>query len=194
MQFKSLTKIVCLLSAAAVSSGSLLASERGLPVCSCASETADWNFPSEASQLLKEIRSAAHQLTSNAENLKSFGPGGVSWQRHADELMQIREQVNAVGERIQRLQAIRHVIAPWQREAVDSLTPMAVTLASRTEAAIGHLNDNRTYLWSETYQDHLKTLASRAGQMKTSVGLHLELAETQDKVEALRGSVASLGS
>ena len=194
MQFKSLTKIVCLLSVAAMSGGSLFAAERGVPVRGCASETSDWNFPSEASQLLKEIRSATYRLTANAENLKSFGPGGVGWQGHANELTQIREQVNTVGERIQRLQAIRHVIAPWQREAVDSVTPVAVTLASHTQAAIEYLNDNRNYLWSETYQDHLKTMASRAGELKKSVGLHLELAETLEKIEGLRGSVASLGS
>lgn len=56
------------------------------------------------------------------------------------------------------------------------------------------LRTHRNHLWSETYQDHLKTLAFQAGRMDQSVGVHLELAETQDKLEALRDKVASIGS
>jgi hypothetical protein len=82
----------------------------------------------------------------------------------------------------------------FSRRGVDSVMPMANAVASRTEAAIRHLNDNRNHLWSEAYQDHLKTLASEAGRMKQSVGVHLELAETQDKLEALRDKAASIGS
>lgn len=194
MPFKSLTKIMCVLTLTAIPGGSLLAAGSAGPLCTCVSETADWNFPSEASQLLEEIRSASHRLTDNTANLKSFGRGGMSWQSHAGELMLIKEQINSVGERIQRLQAIRHVVAPWQQEAIDSVRPIALILAARAEAAIRHLNENQTYLWSETYQDHLTTLTTRAGQMKKSVTLHLELAETQEKLEALRTRVASIGS
>jgi hypothetical protein len=194
MQLNNLTRIMSILAVAATSGGSLANAAPAVSACNCASETADWNFHSEASQLLKEIRSSAHRLTDNAENLRAFRPGGVSWQGHANELMLAREQVNAVGERIQRLQAIRHVLLPWQQEAVDSVTLRATDVASRTEAAIRHLNDNRNQLWSETYQDHLKTLASQASLMKHSVGVHIELAETQDKLEALRDKAVSIGS
>jgi len=194
MQFRNLTKMVCVLTAVTLSGGSLLAETAAVPSCTCSSAAADWNFPSEASQLLKEIRSASHRLTDNTANLQSYARGGVSWQTHAGELTLVKEQINAVGARIQRLQAIRHAVAPWQQEAIDSMTPIAVTLASRAEAAILYLNDNRTYLWSEEYQDHLKTLASRAGQMKESISVHLELAETQDKLDALRNRAASIGS
>jgi hypothetical protein len=194
MRFKSLTKIVCLLSVATVSGGILSAAPPAELPCTCASEAVGWNFPSEASVLLKEIRSSAHRLSVNAAKMNSFRHGGVSWHGHADELMLIREQINAVGERLQRLQAIRHAIAPWQQEAVDSVTPFAVTVASSTEAAIRHLNDNRKHLWSDSYQNHLKTVASQAEQMKKSVALHLELADTQDKVEALRDRIALIGS
>ena len=193
MKLNNLTKIVCMLAVTATSGASLAGAAASVPACACASEAGDWNFHSEASQLLKEIRSSAYRLTDNAQNLKAF-PGGVSWETHANELMLAREQVNAVGERILRLQAIRHALLPWQQRAVDSVTPMANALASRTEAAIGHLNDNRNHLWSETYQDHLKTLAFQAGRMNQSVGVHLEMAETQDKLEALRDKAASIGS
>ncbi len=194
MPFTSMTRIVCLMSVAAASGGPLAAAEPVPASCTCATEVSDRNFPSEASQLLQEIRSAAHRLSVHAATVASFRRGGVSWEGHANELTLIREQINAVGERIQRLHAIRHATAPWQQEAIDSVTPMAATLGSRTKAAIRHLNDNRNYLWSETYQEHLNAISSRADQMKESVGLQLELAETQDKLEALRGKLASIGS
>jgi hypothetical protein len=181
------------LAVAALSAGSLSAAGPSIQVCTCPSQ-ADWNFPAEASQLLKEVRAASHPLTVSAEKLRSLRYAGSSWQGHASELSLLRENVNDIGEKIQRLQAIRHVIEPWQQEAVDSVTKAGVTLASSTEAAIRHLNDNRTFLWSDTYRSHLASLGQGADQMKQSVSLHLEMSSTQEKLEELRQQVAELSS
>src|SRR5579884_4366052 len=86
MKLNNLTKIVCMLAVTATSGASLAGAAASVPACACASEAGDWNFHSEASQLLKEIRSSAYRLTDNAQNLKAF-PGGVSWETHANELM-----------------------------------------------------------------------------------------------------------
>jgi len=192
MKLQNLTKVTCLLAGAALFARSLSAAAPLNQNCTCLSQ-ADWNFPSEASQLLQEIRSASHSLTANTSRLLSF-THRVSWQGHAGELALVREQVNDVGERIQRLQAIRHALEPWQQQAIDAITPAAVSVASGTEAAIQYLNENRNFLWAETYKGHLKTLSSGADLMKQTVALHLELASTQEKLETLRNQVASLGS
>lgn len=193
MRLQNLTKVTCLLAVAVLSTGSLAAESPASQECACRSQ-ADWNFPAEASQLLSEVRADSHPLTASAERLQSLRNGGSSWQGHANELSVLREHVNDIGEKIQRLQAIRHAIEPWQQEAVDSVTTAGVTLASSTEAAIRHLNDNRTFLWSDTYRNHLASLAQGADQMKQSVSLHLEMANTQEKLEELRQQVAELSS
>ena len=178
----------------AVAAGSLLAAPPAIAPCNCGAQLESWSFPAEASQLLQEIRSSAAKLTRHTSNLESYTFSNVSWQRHAEELNAARRYVNEMGEQLHRLQTIRHVAEPWQQQALDSIHPIAADLAARTEAAILHLNDNRMALWKPSYTGHLKSLADRAGRMKEAADLHLDLAQTQDKLEALRDKAVTLGS
>jgi hypothetical protein len=154
--------------------------------CDCAAASKGWDFPAEASGLLGEIQARAAQLSQDSDKLESFTRMRLSWQSHAYQLTVAREHVNEIGRRIQRLQAIRDLAAPWQRQAIDSILPVAVNLAKRTESAIGHVNENRNYLWAASYVDHLQALKDHAGEMKQAVDLHLEIASTQDRLEQLR--------
>jgi hypothetical protein len=68
-------------------------------------------------------------------------------------------------------------------------------LASRTEAAIHHVNETRgSHLLAPSYADHLNAIAENAGQMKESVNLFLNLADTQDKLDRLRNKAAATES
>jgi hypothetical protein len=71
---------------------------------------------------------------------------------------------------------------------------LAVQLASRTENAINHLNENRRYLFAPAYTEHLTAIADHADQMKQSVDVALELANTQDKLDVLREKIAATES
>lgn len=143
----------------------------------------------EATGLLKEIRSHAYSLSMTAQKLETFPRNQFSWQTHASELLTTKDLVNAIGDKLERLQEVRHEAAPWQQEALNSLLPTGVNLAERTQAAIEHLNDNKHYLRAPDYVNHLQTIAEQAGELKDSVNLHLDLANTQDRLEDLRQKV-----
>lgn len=192
MRFHNLTKVTCLLALAAVSTGSVWGAAPAIEKCTCP-PAAEWSFPSEASQLLKEIRAASYRLTERAERLRSFSHG-ISWQTHAGELTQVREHVNEIGARIERLRSIQHALEPWQQEALDSVAKAGISLAAGTESAIRHLNDNRNHLWSDIYRGHLTTVSTGADQMKRSIAVHLDLADARDRVEMLQEQAAGLGS
>ena len=194
MKLMNFPKVTCLLTAAVLAGGSLLAAAPAVKPSASKVQSEDWKFPAEASQLLKEIQSTANKLSRDAATLESYARGGLTWHRHADQLTFAKEHINEIGERLERLQAIRHIAAPWQQRAIDSIVPVAVSLVGHTEAAIQHLNESRSHLWAPVYVDRLKMIADRAGEMKESVDLHLELASTQDKLEALRSKVAAIGS
>jgi hypothetical protein len=85
-----------------------------------------------------------------------------------------------------QLRDIRHGASPWQQRAIERIYPVALELANRTEAAIGHLNENKSRLFDPDYQNHLATIAERAEEMKTSVADFLELGETQEKLGELQ--------
>jgi len=143
--------------------------------------------PAEASRLLREVRTLAHSLDRDAATLDSYRLKGISWQGHAYRLGLAREQINAIGERLESIQAMQSSVAPWQQEAIDSIVPVAVQLAARTEAAINYLNENQGKLFVPDYTDHLEAIAGHADEMKESVGVFLELASAQEKMNTFRG-------
>jgi len=193
MKLGNLSKVMCLL-AASMTAGSLLAAPPASRPCEGAAQSEDWNFPAEASQILKEIQSRAARLTDHAQTLKSYSHSGISRASHASQLTSAKEHINEIGERLERLQAIHHVALPWQQQAINSIGPVAANMATHTEAAIEHLNENPNHLWAPVYKEHVKSLADRADEMKKSVDLHLEMASTQERLEELRTKLAVIGS
>jgi hypothetical protein len=148
----------------------------------------------QASQLLEEIQSIAYELSSDAATLESYKLGQLNWESHAYQLTLAKQHINAIGGRLQELEAIRNTAEPWQQQAIGRIVPLAVQLAARTENAIKHLNENRRYLFAPVYTEHLTAIADHADQMKQSVDVALELANTQDKLDVLREKIAATES
>lgn len=194
MKSRSVVQMMCLLTAAAVAAGSLSAAPRDTANRAATGQADDWNFHDEASRLLKEVQSTATVLTRDADILHSFTRGSLSWESHVNQISLIKNHINSMGKQLDRLQAIRHVAAPWQQQAIDSVVPAALILAAHTEAAIEHLNDRSKSLWDSEYANHLQGIFDRSDRVKETVGLHLEIADTQDQLEQLRERTETLGS
>ncbi|MFL6415046.1 MAG: hypothetical protein ACJ74Y_05185 [Bryobacteraceae bacterium] len=141
---------------------------------------------SDALELLEQVRSISRDLARDAATLESYTLGRLSWQTHAYQLNSAKEHINAIGERLQSLQAIRHTAAPWQRQAIDAMIPVARELASRTEDAIRHLNDNHQRLLEPVYTNHLRTIAQNSEQIKQTTSLFLDYANTQERLNDLK--------
>jgi len=140
----------------------------------------------EASRLLKEVQSRAGVLAREAAVLDSYTRGGLSKESHVDRLNQVKEHINAIGVRLQILQAIRADVAPWQQVAIDAVVPVAANLAAHTEAAILHLSESGKPLWHQDYTSHVRAISDRSDRVKETIDLHLEMASTGDKLERLR--------
>jgi hypothetical protein len=177
-----------------MAAGALTAAPRGVSDRGANCQAEDRNYPSEATSLLKQVQFTATLLTRDAAILESYSRGVLSRESHADRITVVKHHINNMGEKLNRLQAIRHLVTPWQQEAIDSAVPPAVTLAAHTEAAIEHLNERRNNLWHPDYASHLRGISNRSVQVKEAVNLHLEMADTQDKLESLRERSNTLGS
>jgi hypothetical protein len=157
----------------------------------CACESADWNFQTEATDLLRQVQSTANALAREASSYHSYTLNSLSRESHVWAANRVKDHVNDLGERLARLQEIRPVAAQWQRAAIDALVPEAVRLAAHTQAAIEHLND-RNPLWQQGYKDQLRGIADRSNSVRNTVNLHLEMADTQLKVERLKTQMEAL--
>ncbi|MDQ2776630.1 MAG: hypothetical protein M3Y57_17185 [Acidobacteriota bacterium] len=154
---------------------------------STATEWQAGNFETEASDLFKQIKSLSGNLRTDASTLESYKlQNRMSWRSHADQLSKAREHINGIGERLDRLQAIKSVTAPWQQRAIEDIVPVAFNLAAHTESAIQHLNENRGYLYAPVYADHLTSISERSAELKTSVDAFLEFGDTSDKLDRMQ--------
>ena len=142
----------------------------------------------DATRLLREVRLLTHDLNRDAATLESYRFNRTSWETHAYRLMLAKQHINSIGERLEKLDAMRESVEPWQQEAIDSLTPVAGQLAGRAEAAIEYLNENQGKLFVPDYREHLAAIAGHADQMRESIGAHLDMANAQERMDKLRGA------
>jgi hypothetical protein len=166
--------------------GSLMALPAARPPDAIAGSARAWDFQSEAADLLQEVRGFSSRLSKDADQLESYTRSNVGRPAHGEQLALVKEHVNLIGERLERLQEIQHVTSPWQQQAIGRITPVAVELASRTQAAIEHLNGDGKYLFSPIYADHLSTIAEHADTLQDSVSMYVEYGETQQKLDELK--------
>lgn len=134
----------------------------------------------EASRLLKQVKMLSGNLKITGERLEGLSlPHMLDLQRvHADELTEAREQINAIGKRLDRLQAIQSAAAPWQQNAIDEIVPVAANVAAHTQSALEHLNESRGFLYAPAYADYLAGIAQHSSELKSTVDAHLEFANT----------------
>jgi chromosome segregation ATPase len=145
------------------------------------------NLEADANNLLKEIKSLSGILKNDASTLESYKrQPQLHWQTHAYQLNLAREHINKIGERLDRLQAIKSEVARWQQQAIEQIVPVAADLAAHTEAAIQHLNENRTYLFAPVYAEHLTSIADGSAELKESANLFLEFGDTSDKLDRMQ--------
>ena len=192
MKSRSVTKIMCLITAGVMAMGSLSAAPREPRVAT--GQVDDWNFHAEAARLLKEVQSTATVLTRDADLLHSYTRGTLSWESHVNQVNLVKSHINTMGKHLDRLQAIRHLATPQQQQAIQSVVPAALILATHTESAIEHLNDRDKPLWDQEYKNHVRGISGRSGQVKQVVDLHLDIADTQDRLERLQEQSRTLGS
>jgi len=109
MNIKTIRKIGYSTIAALLLTGTLFAS----PPSSGQSATvrvdaSAWNFQQEASDLLTQVQTLSDKLSVDSDRLASFPHSKLSWESHATQLHLVRDHINQIGEKLARLQEIRH--------------------------------------------------------------------------------------
>lgn len=153
-------------------------------------ESYTWDFQAEASELLGEIHGLATALHREAGTLQSFARNSkMSRESHVAQLDLMRSHINDAGTRLARLQQIKHVTAPWQQSAISRLHPIAANVAEHTEAAINHVNENPSYLFAPSYQEHLAEAVEQAGALKNTAGNFLAYNNAQQRLDRMQALV-----
>ncbi len=181
-----------------VKSGYLIAAMVALPALSAAapkecvpakptSESYNWNFKGEASRLLNSLQQDSMSAQKHAATLQTFDENpSVDWQIHADQLATIKRDINDMGAKLCRLQEIRRMVAPWQREAIDRVAPNVQLMADNADDALTFLNNNREHLWAPVNRKYADNLYTEAGKISHSVNSYEELAKLHNENRQIR--------
>ncbi len=108
----------------------------------------------------------------------------VSWESHAVAINQIKDHVNSLGKQVDRLKAARNEASPWQKAAIDRVTPYLDELGGYTEAIIDHLNgeDRRDF---REYKDFLEANADYSSDLAAMIGEFVDYGNTKTRLERL---------
>jgi hypothetical protein len=124
----------------------------------------------ETAEILAEIQKETAELRPHPYTLGTFAWNAqYTLQSRVTFLDRAEGHINAVGERIAKLQHIRRFVLCWQQQAITEVTSHAARVEASIQAAIVHLRENQNRLLVAEYRDHLTTIADRSEDMKQTV-------------------------
>lgn len=155
----------------------------------------NWAYTEEASGLLHDIRTLSGKAVDGADRLHSASRlNSLDWRSHALYLNEIKTQVNTMGAKLDRLQEIHGMLAPWQQKAVERVTPNAVALAAHTEEAIAHLSENQGRLWMPNYRNLVSAMSEQGEEINRKVSMFLDYGKTSDRLKGLESQIEFAGA
>jgi hypothetical protein len=145
------------------------------------------SFHQEANGIFQNIEADAQEAVSQADRLQSYELSpDLSWESHAQKLDQLRAEVNAIGDQVCRLEAIRPDLALWQQKTLDRIAPTLQLMADNTEDAITFLNRHQNELWLPAYQKYITNIDNEAGTLSRSAGNAFQYSQATKSYRALK--------
>ena len=160
--------------------------------CSCVSgkptaESYSWNFHREADRLFRQIQDESALAAAHATKLQSYADSpGLSWQTHGEQLSDLKTEINDMGRKLCRLEAIHTALLPWQRATVRNISKDLVLMANSADDAIRFVNTHPSDLWSRTYTGYADNLANLSNNLEKASGEAAEYARVNRKDRELR--------
>jgi len=141
-----------------------------------------WNFKGEANTILQDVQFDARQALFESDKLQSFAADpGLSWESHADELDLLKGDINDIGSKLCRLEAIRRMVAPWQQRVIDRIATTTRLMADNARDAIVFGEANPEALWLATYQHYVNNLYDQAKSLTRAFGRLRAAEETRSQ-------------
>ncbi len=113
-----------------------------------------YTIADEAARVLKDAEEQAYEVTDHAGTIQTAnGISEGSQAFYSRELGAIREDLNAIGKSMARLEALQENEKTWERRTVTRTMPLLKQVVATTEEAIRFLNDRPGRV---AFSDHQK--------------------------------------
>ena len=147
-------------------------------------KAADVPDSEQVSKLLSEAKTLAFQVKEDASTMESFTWMNVGWETHAVAINQVADHLNALGRQVAKLNDARDTASPWQKTAIDRITPLLDEMGGYTAAVIEHIKRQPKHTLAE-YQDYLETNADYARELASTIANFVDYGKTKEKLERL---------
>jgi hypothetical protein len=147
----------------------------------------------EVSELLTQAKSHALQLKDDSDLMHKWALMKLSWETHAAQITTIKDHVNKLGKALQQMDQRRKWASPWQKEAIDRITPLARELASNVENTIEHINNNQNRLHMPEFKDYLSANYELASSLSGLISDFVSYGKSKANYERL-GSTLEVAS
>jgi len=125
---------------------------------------------SDAGAIIESMRPEARAAVYHAGKLQTFARNPeLNWESHALEMTALRHEVNDMGAKVARLEAVRSTLPAEQQAVIDRIAATVQVLADDTENAIAFGNTHQDELWRTTYRKDTDNLYSAARTLARSV-------------------------
>lgn len=165
-------------------SGAIAALVSGMLLGSAAVRAAALEDSEQVSKLLSEAKTLAFQLKEDAVLMEGYNRTNVSPQTQAAAINRIKDDVNALGKQAAKLKDARAAASPWQKAAIDRVTPFLDELGGYTTAVIEHLNSEHKHNFEE-FKDYLEANADYATDLAAMIGDFVDYGKTKDRLDRL---------
>ena len=145
-----------------------------------------WDFKGEANTIFEDIQTYTLGAQYHAGMLDSPGYTKLAWEAQAEQLDNLRSDINKIGDKLCPLEAIRRALAPWQQRVIDGIEGTASVLADNAQHAILFANANRNDLWDPTYRHRLDNIYSESKGLTRYVDNAVELPAVTKEYQDLR--------
>lgn len=139
----------------------------------------------QVNNLLANVKTAALQVKEDTVAMEAYSRMNVSWEAHAIAINQVKDHVNALGQALADLNAVRDLGSPWQQTAIARMTPFLDELVGYTYAVIEHVNDQPKRLLTDEYKDYLAANADYATDLAALVSNFVDYGRSRERVERL---------
>ena len=135
-------------------------------------------------KLLSDAKTMAFQIKEDAVAMESYTRMNVSWESHAAAINQVKDRINELVRHTAKLRDAKASGSPWQRTAIDRITPFLDELTGYTYAVIEHINGEVKHSPAE-YKDYLQANADYATDLAAMISDFVDYGKTKDRMQRL---------
>lgn len=144
----------------------------------------------EIAGLLKDARDQARDLHEHAMAMQAANPVQLDRSFYTSESTNIREDVNAMGATIARLQVLEPLSS--DKALIESAKAQLSTIAATTEHAILYLNENPKRLETPVYRNLTRSLTDETSTLWTMLHDSHRLEDLKTREQRIQSELATI--